>query len=77
MREGGGIAIAALARASGDGIAGEYTAAVYLRAAEKGFAHLSAHNAEYLYDGRENIIDDYCALTAATELFIATRKANT
>jgi len=74
MREGGGITIAALARASGDGIAGEYSRETYLKSAEKGFAHLNAHNIEYLYDGKENIIDDYCALTASTELFMATNK---
>jgi len=74
MREGGGIAIAALARASSEGIAGEYSGDVYRRTAEKGFAHLQAHNLEYAFDGKENIIDDYCALVAATELFIATNK---
>jgi len=75
MREGGGIAIAALARASSDGIAGEYSRETYRKAAEKGFAHLKAHNLEYLFDGQENIIDDYCALMASTELFLATNKA--
>ncbi len=74
MREGGGIAIAALARAGGEGIAGEYSSKIYLQAAEKGFAHLQAHNLEYLIDGKENIIDDYCALLAATELYGATKK---
>ena len=74
MREGGGIAIAALARASSDGIAGEYSSETYRQTAEKGFAHLNTHNLEYLFDGKENIIDDYCALMASTELFIATKK---
>ncbi len=36
--------------------------------AERAFAHLEVHNREYLDDGEENIIDDYCALLAATEL---------
>ena len=76
MREGGGIAIAALARASSDGIAGEYSSKIYLRTAEKGFAHLKTNNLEYLFDGKENIIDDYCALLASTELYIATKKSN-
>jgi hypothetical protein len=75
MREGGGIAIAALARASRAGLAGEYSGETYRQTAEKGFAHLQAHNKEYTYDGKENIIDDYCALMASTELFIATNKA--
>jgi len=74
MREGGGITIAALARASSDGIVGEYSRETYRKAAEKGFAHLKTHNLEYLFDGKENIIDDYCALMASTELFIATNK---
>ena len=26
-------------------------------------------------DGKDNIVDDYCALTAATELYRATKKA--
>lgn len=74
MREGGGITIAALARAGSAGIAGEYSSKTYLQTAEKGFAHLNAHNREYLFDHKENIIDDYCALMASTELFIATKK---
>ncbi len=76
MREGAGVAIAALARASSDGVVGEYSPETYRKTAEKGFAHLQAHNLEYLFDGKENIIDDYCALLAATELFVATKKAS-
>ncbi len=34
-------------------------------AADKGYRHLLEHNLEYLDNGRENIIDCYCALTAA------------
>jgi len=78
FREGGGVAIAALARASllaqQTGKHGEFTAAQYLADAEKGFAHLQAHNREYCDDGVENIIDDYTALLAATELYQATKK---
>ena len=33
-----------------------------------------AHNRELLNDGVENILDDYCALMAATELYDATRR---
>ncbi len=72
FRMGGGAAIAALARASALGKPGEYPSAAYLAAAEKGFRHLQAHNREYLNDGRENILDDYCALLAAAELLAAT-----
>lgn len=71
-RMGGGAAIAALARASTLGTGGEFPASVYLAAAVRGFRHLQRHNREYLNDGRENIIDDYCALLAASELFAAT-----
>jgi len=72
FRMGAGSAIAALARASTLGKGGEFPASTYLAAAVKGFRHLQAHNREYLNDGRENIIDDYCALLAAAELHKAT-----
>ena len=70
-RQGAGLAIAALARAS-RGLSGSGAEGAFLQAAERGFAHLEAHNREYLDDGRENIIDDYCALLAAAELHAAT-----
>ncbi|MBV8666215.1 MAG: glycoside hydrolase family 9 protein [Burkholderiaceae bacterium] len=73
-RQGGGSAIAALARASSLPRDGEHGRADYLAAAEKAFAHLEAHNAAYLDDGEENIIDDYCALLAAVELYAASGK---
>jgi hypothetical protein len=72
-RQGAGAAIAALARLADSGHVGECGTDAYLGAAERGFAHLEQHNREYLDDGRENIIDDYCALLAAAELFGATR----
>lgn len=75
FRQGGGSTIAALARASGLARDGEHRRADYLDAAERGFAHLAEHNRSYLDDGMENIIDDYCALLAATELFHAGGKA--
>lgn len=73
-RQGGGMAIAALARAARLKQDGEFTAAQYLSTAERAFAHLEAHNLEYLDNGEENIIDDYCALLAATELSRSTGK---
>jgi hypothetical protein len=73
-RQGGGSAIAALARAARLPRDGERKRKEYLAAAERAFAHLELHNREYLDDGMENIIDDYCSLLAATELFAATRK---
>ncbi len=71
FRQGGGLAIAALARASTLPRDGAFTRAQYLAAAERGFAHLQQHNRRYLPDGQENIIDDYAALLAATELCAA------
>ena len=79
FREGGGVAIAALARAAmlgrQTGRHGEFAATQYLADAEKAFAHLQANNHKYCDDGVENIIDDYTALLAATELYHATKKS--
>ncbi|GGB04079.1 glycoside hydrolase family 9 protein [Puia dinghuensis] len=72
FREGGGMAIAALARISRWHKNGDYTAQQYLDAARRAYAHLVVNNTKYDDDGKENIIDDYCALMAATELWIAT-----
>ncbi len=88
-REGAGLCIAALAMAAarggrdgrpgseGYGLSrgeGDFTAADYLQAAEDAFAFLEKNNLRFTNDGRENILDDYCALTAATELYRTTRK---
>jgi hypothetical protein len=72
FREGGGMAIAALARISQWKKVGNFTSAQYLDGAKRAFAHLLLYNTRYDDDGKENIIDDYCALMAATELWIAT-----
>jgi hypothetical protein len=73
FRAGGGMAIAALARISQWKKNGLYfTSQNYLDGAKRAFAHLLTNNLSYLYDGKENIIDDECALMAATELWIAT-----
>ena len=79
FREGGGMAIAALASAARLGLKGDFTSEQYLAAAEKAFEHLSKKqsiggNCEYCDDHKENIIDDYTALLAATELYAATKK---
>jgi len=74
FRAGGGVAIAALARAATQEVSGELKSASYLAAAEEAFAYLSEHNLAYANDGQENIVDDYCALLAATELALATDK---
>ena len=46
----------------------------YLQAAERGYWHLKQHNLNYLNDGTENIIDEYCALLAAVELYRTTHQ---
>jgi hypothetical protein len=71
FRHGGGLAIAALARASTQDDHGEHASHEYLDAAQQAFDHLEEHNTEYLFDGAESIIDDYCALLAASELVAA------
>ena len=73
FRSGGGMAIAALAMASMTGIPGDFSNARYLQAAEDAFAFLDKENPAMTNDGKENIVDDYCALSAATELYKASR----
>ena len=77
FREGGGMAIAALAKASTLEMDGDSTRAQYLAGAIRAFEHLQSKqtmdgSCAYCDDGTENIIDDYTALLAATELFAAT-----
>jgi len=76
FREGAGMAIAALARVSAWKQDGEKTSAEYLAAAKTGYAHLKTKNVggacAYCDDGKENIVDDYTALLAASELYKAT-----
>ena len=74
FRSGGGMAIAALALASTMPVEGDFPRATYLRVAEEAFQFVDTHNRELLNDGKENILDDYCALMAATELYRASRK---
>lgn len=62
------MAIAALARAAREQSGGDFDTSHYAEAARRGYLHLREHNLAYLDDGRENIIDDYCALLAAVEL---------
>ncbi|PXV53252.1 beta-glucosidase family 9 [Dyella jiangningensis] len=72
FRGGGGMAIAALALAAGTGVDGDFGRQDYLKAAEDAYRFLDAHNRELINDGKENIVDDYCALLAAVELYRAT-----
>ena len=75
FRAGGGMAIAALALASTMPMDGEIPRSKYLLSAEEAFTFLEAHNSQLVNDGKENILDDYCALIAATELARATHIA--
>ena len=75
FREGGGMAVAALARISGWNQKSKYTPDQYLQAAEKAFDHLQKNSIKYIDDHKENILDDYTALMASTELWIATKKS--
>jgi GH18 family chitinase len=74
IRNGGGFAIAALAMAARLGEGGEFDRAAYLKTAEDAWTFLQAHNGELLNNGKENIVDDYCALVAAAELYRTTKK---
>ncbi|HEX7816495.1 glycoside hydrolase family 9 protein [Dyella sp.] len=76
FRAGGGMAIAALALASRMDAEGDFSRKDYLRAAEDAYRFLDAHNGELTNDGKDNIIDDYCALLAAVELYRATQDAS-
>lgn len=71
FRGGGGAAVAALALASTLPAHGAFTNADYLETAEAAFGFLQQHDRELLDGASENIIDEYCALLAATELFRA------
>ena len=78
FREGGGMAIAGLASAARLKLKGDFTSEQYLATAEKAYKHLSEKqsiggNCAYCDDGKENIIDDYTAILAATELYAATK----
>ena len=75
FRQGGGLAIAALARATGLPRDGEFTRADYLAAAVRGYELLAQRNAEFVDDHQPNLLDDYCALLAASELAACTGAA--
>ena len=76
LREGGGMAIAALARAARWNVDGSFTSAQYLSAAEDAFDWLNTNGVQYDDDGKENIIDDYAGLMAAVELYTTTQAAS-
>jgi hypothetical protein len=72
LRSGGGTAIAALAIASRFYYPGtDYTREEYLLAAKAAWDYLMKNHLRYTNDGKENLVDAYCALLAATELYKA------
>jgi hypothetical protein len=75
LREGGGMSIAALARVARWKVDGAFTSAQYLAGAQKAFDYLDTNGAKYDDDGKENVIDDYAGLLAASELVAATQSA--
>jgi len=82
MREGAGMAIAALARAYRMNLNGDSTKAQYLNGAIRLYTNLKAvgngyatKNLEYCNDHTENMIDFYCGLLATVELYKATNNA--
>ena len=75
LREGGGMSIAALAAIAHMKVNGAFASADYLAGAEKAFAFLNTNGKQYADDGKENIIDDYTGLLAASELLATTKSA--
>ncbi|MGR5176842.1 glycoside hydrolase family 9 protein [Vibrio parahaemolyticus] len=76
FRQGGGVTIAALAKASQQSQIGKQQQQDFLERAKSGYWHLKQHNIQYLNDATVNIIDEYCALLASVELYRATREEN-
>ena len=75
LREGGGMSIAALARIARWKVDGSFTSAQYLAGAQSAFDYLNSNGVQYCDDGKENVIDDYTGLLAASELFASTQDA--
>lgn len=72
FRAGGGYAIAALAAASRYPYPScEYTGMEYLDAARESYLYLEQNNERYTNDGKWNLLDEFCALEAAVELYKA------
>lgn len=74
FRAGGGYAIAALAYAARTTYPSDYTKEEYLNAAVSAYDYLYANNELYANDGKWNLVDEYCALDAVTEIYKTTRE---
>lgn len=71
-REGGGMAIAALARAARMGASGDSLPGQYLAGAKRAWKVLIRNGSLWANNGKQNLIDDYCALMADVELYKTT-----
>jgi hypothetical protein len=69
------MSIAALARIARWKADGTFTSAQYLAGAQKAFDYLNTNGIQYDDDGKENVIDDYAGLMAASELYATTQSA--
>ncbi len=75
LRGGGGYAAAALAMAARYPYpSAEFSGMDYLNAARESFLHLEKHNEKYTKDGKWNLMDEYSALEACTELYRTSRE---
>jgi hypothetical protein len=73
FRSGGGMAIAALAIAARYYYPSEeYSQKEYIDSATDAYHYLKENNLRYANDGKENLVDEYCALCAVTELYKTT-----
>ncbi len=69
------MSIAALARVARWKVDGSFTSAQYLTGAKSAFDYLNTNGVKYDDDGKENVIDDYTGLLAASELYATTQDA--
>lgn len=72
LRSGAGMAIATLAAAARHYYPSEYSSKDYITAAKKCYGNLEKNNKLYTNDGEWNLIDEYCALEALTEIYKTT-----
>jgi hypothetical protein len=63
------------ARGPLEGLTVAFTSAQYLAGAKSAFDYLNTNGVKYCDDGKENVIDDYTGLLAASELFATTQDA--
>lgn len=74
LRAGAGYAIAALAYAGRTTYPSEHGKDDYIQAAVAAYEYLEENNHLYCNDGKWNMVDEYCALDALTEIYKTTRE---